>query len=383
MFISLRVKLLLAFTLLFSAVFAGAYYWFYTYSTNTATQRVTEDLDTLLKNTAMRINGDNFAKLAADTTVRDDGYSDNPLYWAHVQELATTQSIDPRARLYTFITTDDPNKILFVGSGSAIKTPPSGAKFREECVHQPGPDDCGDVSYNVKAITDGVLVDQPGTYTDKFGEWLSSYYPIRDSSNKIVGALGVDFEGSYIRNVQKGILNSLIVAFALTYAFLFITVFIISGSMTRPVIGLTRVASRIGEGDYNQNLARFTKTRVKDEITTLATVFDIMVSKVAKREEKLKEQVVQLQIQIDHGKRDKDVQEIVESDFFQELQSKAQKMRVRMVEHSGMTGEFKIPTAPTPAGEPVKPSMEPVSSKADAGTVKAAKSKPTSKKSDK
>src|SRR5450432_17627 len=255
MFISLRVKLLLAFTLLFSVVFAGAYYWFYTYSTDTATQRVTDDLDTLLQNTAMRINGDNFAKLAADTTIRADGYSDNPLYWAHVQELSTTQSIDPRARLYTFITTDDPNKLLFIGSGSAIKTPPSGAKFREECIN--GPDACGDISWNKTAIESGVLVNQPGTYTDQFGAWQSGYYPIRDSNNKIVGGLGVDFQASYIQNVQEGILNSLVIAFALTYVFLFITVFIISGSMTRPVIGLTRVASRIGEGDYNQNLARF------------------------------------------------------------------------------------------------------------------------------
>ncbi len=191
MFISIRIKILFAFTLPFGVVSCSANDWFHTYFTDIATQHVTEDLDTLLKNTAMRINGDNFAKLAADTTVRDDGYSNNPLYWAHVQELATAQQIEPRAKFYTYIRTDDPSKLLWIGSPGALKTPPTGVKFREECANGPS---CGDITYLLQAVTSGQLVNQPGTYTDKFGEWLSGYYPIRDSNNKVVGGLGVDFK---------------------------------------------------------------------------------------------------------------------------------------------------------------------------------------------
>ncbi len=44
-----------------------------------------------------------------------------------------------------------------------------------------------------------------------------------------------------------------------------------------------------------------------------------MIGKVAKREEKLKQQVADLQIQIDHSKRDEQVKEIVDNDFFQSL----------------------------------------------------------------
>jgi hypothetical protein len=54
-----------------------------------------------------------------------------------------------------------------------------------------------------------------------------------------------------------------------------------------------------------------------------------MIEKVARREEKLKQQVADLQIQIDHSKRDEQVKEIVENDFFQSLQSKAYEMRSR------------------------------------------------------
>jgi len=54
-----------------------------------------------------------------------------------------------------------------------------------------------------------------------------------------------------------------------------------------------------------------------------------MIGKVAKREEKLKQQVADLQIQIDHSKRDEQVKEIVDNDFFQTLQTKAYEMRSR------------------------------------------------------
>jgi len=66
-----------------------------------------------------------------------------------------------------------------------------------------------------------------------------------------------------------------------------------------------------------------------DEIDTLTGVFEIMVAKVAKREEVLKQQVADLQIILDHSKRDEQVKEIVENDFFQSLQSKAYEMRSR------------------------------------------------------
>lgn len=43
-FISLRIKLLIGFTLLFTVVFAVAFYWFYQFSTDLAMQRITDDL---------------------------------------------------------------------------------------------------------------------------------------------------------------------------------------------------------------------------------------------------------------------------------------------------------------------------------------------------
>jgi adenylate cyclase len=46
-----------------------------------------------------------------------------------------------------------------------------------------------------------------------------------------------------------------------------------------------------------------------------------------KREQKLKQQVLELQIQIDHAKKESEVAEIVKLDFFQNLQRRAEKLR--------------------------------------------------------
>ena len=85
----------------------------------------------------------------------------------------------------------------------------------------------------------------------------------------------------------------------------------------------------MGEGEYNQNLDELINTRFSDEISTLADVFKLMANKIKGREEKLKQQVAELKIEIDESKRKKQVAEITESDFFQDLQARAKEMRKR------------------------------------------------------
>jgi hypothetical protein len=57
-----------------------------------------------------------------------------------------------------------------------------------------------------------------------------------------------------------------------------------------------------------------------------------MVAKVAEREKSLRARVAQLEILIDPSKLEKQVSEIVESDFFVELKAKVRDMRNRFKE---------------------------------------------------
>jgi methyl-accepting chemotaxis protein len=141
--------------------------------------------------------------------------------------------------------------------------------------------------------------------------------------------VGIDYNADYYYAVRRSVLDAAVPAFIITYVVLFAAVWVIAFVITRPIARLTRVAERIGMGDYNQDLSSMTAGFLHDEINKLADVFEFMVGKVREREEKLKQKVAELQIIVDTSKRDEQVSEIIDSDFFQDLQLKATSLRQR------------------------------------------------------
>ena len=365
LFISLRLKLLVAFLLLFGALAGGIFYWFYTFShdlvtrrfhdfvTQAAMDRLQEDLQTLLVGVSAQIEGDQFEQLvndqqlaaqAAQTEAKPGAgvYPDDQRYWNHVQLLGLIYRVDPRTGLYTYIAGDTPGEVVYIGSSGATKSERSGVKFRQ--VVQYSPQDAAIILAGLKETSFYLQV-----YEDEFGKWISGYTPIKNSAGRTVGALGIDFRAEYVErvqhdlqerivaDVQEKVRTGIILATGITSIVVILMVFLISGVLTRPITALTRIAGRIGEGDYEQDLSSLTPGRLSDEIGSLAQVFEIMVDKVRQREEKLKKQVIELQIMIDEGKRQEQVEEIVDSDFFRDLQEKARRMRQGFASSSATT----------------------------------------------
>jgi HAMP domain-containing protein len=98
--------------------------------------------------------------------------------------------------------------------------------------------------------------------------------------------------------------------------------------IARPVLGIARTAADIEAEKFELDSLGAIAQR-HDEIGQLARVFDRMAQQVYSREQKLKQQVRELRIEIDETKCKKQVEEIVESDFFQDLTAKAQALRRR------------------------------------------------------
>lgn len=67
--------------------------------------------------------------------------------------------------------------------------------------------------------------------------------------------------------------------------------------------------------------------RRTDELGQLARVFQRMVRQVYSREQTLKRQVAELRIEVDEVKKANQVAEITETDYFQQLQQKARRLR--------------------------------------------------------
>ena len=133
-----------------------------------------------------------------------------------------------------------------------------------------------------------------------------------------------------MERIQQAIRNTVIVAFGVTYLVLFAVIFWLSRAITRPITTLTKAAELVGEGHYDQDFSALSRwRRFYNEIGILSEVFGAMANKVYQREQTLRRQVEELRIEIDEAKRKKHVSEIVESDFFQDLQGKARQMRRR------------------------------------------------------
>src|SRR5436305_3734233 len=75
-----------------------------------------------------------------------------------------------------------------------------------------------------------------------------------------------------------------------------------------------------------------------DELGQLALVFQEMARQVYAREQQLQQQVQQLRIEIDQERSAREVAEITESDYFQQLLGKADELRNRVREEERMPG---------------------------------------------
>lgn len=323
-FISLRLKLLIGFTVVFSLVFAGAYLWFYQYSTERALSRIREDLEDTLRGTIQGINGNDFQLLAREGQADASGVpSTDPRYLAHQTWLDQVVHVEPRAVAYTYVPAAEPDTVQWVGDSSRTSLPHAGyepSNFLD--AYTPGAGSV--ILQGLKAAT----VNMEG-YEDDWGKWVSGYGPIKNEAGEIVGAVGIDFDANYVVRVQEGIRNSMVTSFGITYGTLFVLVYLISQFFTRPITNLTKAAALIGEGKYDQDLTALHQGRFPDEIASLAQVFEIMVAKVYQREQALLRQVAELKIEVDETKRQKQVSEIVDSGFFQDLREKAREMRER------------------------------------------------------
>lgn len=342
-FLSLQAKIWIGFTLIFTPVFVGSYYWFYQYTTARVLKSVTDNLANTITGAVKNMDVNNFVALyneertsnpqcpAASRDDEENGYyPTNPRYWNHVRWLGTIQNLEPKIRIYTYVKGPDPGEIIAIGSTGALRNPRGGFKFCERYL--------SDSTRIYEGLT--YRTDVWDIYKDNFGYWITTYMPIPDETGRIVGAIGMDIPADYVETVRQGIWISGFIAFFVTYVGIFVLVYIAARVLTRPIIALAKAAEQIGEGNYDLDLTRMNRqSGLQDEIDTLLQVFQIMMAKIARREQNLRQEIQELRIEIDEVKRKKHVAEIIESDVFQNLQEKARAIRASRRKKLGLTDE--------------------------------------------
>ena len=250
-------------------------------------------------------------------------------YWALVDALVNIRRTNPEASPYLYAY-DGAGELAYVtswaarGKPTADDSPAAGVPYliSAEAVGAEA------VPYLLGGLER--TTEQPGSYTDDFGDWISVYTPVFDSNGAVVGGLGVDYYYTYVSEVRSQVITTLLWVFVPSYLILMGIVVWLSGWLTRRLGRLSAATRRVAEGDYDVDLSGATDSRFVDEMTDLAGVFKTMVAKVGIRERTLSNQVQVLKVEIDEQRRQQSVDEIVDSDFFAALTSKASSLRQKI-----------------------------------------------------
>jgi HAMP domain-containing protein len=368
--ISIRWKVLGGFTILFTIVYFLALALFTSVAVDFAENQIQDDLTQALAGAAEIVDVDMMIALAADaeslgedSEALKDFAANDERYTTLMDQLDTVRMAEPDAMPYIYIPVNpEIGEIEYVVDLNERHDPSAAAHFLEHDISRSGslitglselyyrPVDHRTVE-SIKNFAEGFEESAPwlyesltafgdwltdtgifpgrdfGAYGDNFGRWASGYMPLTDSSGAKVGGIGVDFTADYVNDVGASAKRNVQRAFLIVFPILLILVLVVSNIFTRPLITLTAAAEKVGEGDYETDFSGLISDRYRDEIDTLAQVFSIMVDKVYQREQTLKQQVARLKIEIDEVKQKEGVQEIVETDFFRHLQSRANVLR--------------------------------------------------------
>ena len=120
------------------------------------------------------------------------------------------------------------------------------------------------------------------------------------------------------------------VVIALSLGLLALVGFAINRMLVRPLTQLTTVARELEHGEFDEaRLTALRRRRFTDELTVLANVFAAMGRQVVRREQQLRTQIADLHIQIDSRRRQQQVDEITETDYFRNLRETATRLRTR------------------------------------------------------
>lgn len=102
--------------------------------------------------------------------------------------------------------------------------------------------------------------------------------------------------------------------------------------LTKPLRVLTETARRLAagsDGDESLDVELDGVARRRDDLGVLGARLSSAAKETRERERKLKDLVASLRVEIDHARKDADVAEIVEGQFFTDLKSRADSIRAR------------------------------------------------------
>lgn len=280
-FLSLRVKILVGFTAIFSLAFWGSHHWFFQFATRRATDLLYAELQETALATAAGVDVDELMALARD---RDrQRFAADPRYRHQLDWLEAAHRLNPH--VWTSV---------FMGGGNQSQA--DAEESSDEIVYlmdvrtNHTPERARRTLATVQATTphrqalNGNLAFS-GLRHDRWGAWLTVYVPLKDDTGMVVAALGADISAREIMSLQKSIRDRLAISFCLSYGTLSLAIFWLSGILTAPLRRLQTYAQAIGEGQYDASNSPLPPQWLVDETGELSRVLTQVAGNIQAREE--------------------------------------------------------------------------------------------------
>ncbi len=320
-FMSIPLKLLIPLFLLLTFIFSVAYSSLQLYLTDSMFKVMQQDADAVLDATLTCIDPDQLQGLMQSPDY-DPGQPwpqgmQDERFWEIAECLNDTQRYNPYVNIFTY-QADGENFIVGVDS-AVLYAPDESDVFGEPNTIE----DLGEeAAYGLVERTYGDEIEEL-----EDGFWYIAYTPITNGSGQTIGGLGTWMVAGDVVEEIAAFKSNLLIGFFIAYVLVLGLVWFITRRTTARLRGLRSSADQVAAGNYTP--IQVQAVAIEDEVDRLSSAFNVMINQVRGREEALKERVTELEIIIDQEKKERQVQEIADTEFFQDLSSKARSMRER------------------------------------------------------
>ncbi|MDR1587192.1 MAG: hypothetical protein LBS57_07040, partial [Treponema sp.] len=166
-------------------------------------------------------------------------------YWDLVYEMELISDSFELAYLYYLQRTPE-GRYVFVFDTDDLDVTKDGVPYMEELIYYPDdevPEEADEV-YE----THEPRISAP--YTDEWGSFVSLFYPILDNG-RTVGILGLDYDVSVVRDLERQANIALGIALAIDILFSMLVAFFVASSLIRPIKETVRLGHALAEMDFD------------------------------------------------------------------------------------------------------------------------------------
>jgi len=222
---------------------------------------------------------------------------------------ASRQTIEPLQHLPQYqqkAYATDPPSIIFTYIIITLPEFPNGRiiKFIADSDYEAMPDEDANPPGNlfglssseatgIHTLVEPIFTQQPAVAeafdTDKWGTYLSSAIPIKDSDGSVIAVLGLDLNASSEANKINGLrwLAGSIIGISMVLAML--AAWWLARWLSQPVTQICQAAARVRDGDYTTTVS----IHSRDELELLGETFNHMVVKIRENAQQLEQKVAE------------------------------------------------------------------------------------------